>query len=612
MAVPLFDPTTPLAPLRAELRDAADAACWTAARSSSGPEVEAFERELAGYLGTRHARRRRQRHRGASRSRCARWASGPGDEVVVPSFTFYASAEAIPPTGATPVFCDVDPETFCVTRRHGARRAHAAHEGGRSRSTCSATSRRSPRSRRSACRWSRTRRRPPAPRAAGRAAGRARDDRDVLASTRPRTSGASATAARSRPTTTRSPTACGCCASTARATRSPTTRVGYNSRLDELQAAVLRVLLPRARRLGGGAPRGRRGIRGRRAGRARRPCPRPTDGAAPAWHLYVVRHPRADELAPALAARGHRRARLLPRADPPPAGDGGLWARRAELPGTDEVARTHLALPMSAVLTARAGRRGRRRGARCASGSTSPTARTSSSCGRSSRRCGARARGRGHRARLRPDARAVRALRHRRTGDRPPPRRPPRAPRRVGLASRSRALGALGARPALRPRARPRLQRRHRRRAGCCGSRARRRSTTSGRPCSTPSTAGSRRRSSCPTRSRPSACAATARAASCAATRGSRRSTTSPTSSPTRRCSASWGSTRRGRSPSCARRPAVSLYHRFENDAVRRGARPAARAGPGRRAAAHARAARRARARRAASSSPSARSTRSR
>ena len=33
----------------------------------------------------------------------------------MPSFTFYASAEAIPPTGARPVFCDVDPETMCVT-----------------------------------------------------------------------------------------------------------------------------------------------------------------------------------------------------------------------------------------------------------------------------------------------------------------------------------------------------------------------------------------------------------------------------------------------------------------------------------------------------------------
>jgi len=47
---------------------------------------------------------------------------GDGDDVVVPSFTFYASVEAIPPTGARPVFCDVDPDTFCVT----AETVHAA------------------------------------------------------------------------------------------------------------------------------------------------------------------------------------------------------------------------------------------------------------------------------------------------------------------------------------------------------------------------------------------------------------------------------------------------------------------------------------------------------
>ena len=49
---------------------------------------------------------------------------GPGDDVVVPSFTFSASAEAIPHLGARPVFCDIDPDTFCVTRgdrRRGAR-----------------------------------------------------------------------------------------------------------------------------------------------------------------------------------------------------------------------------------------------------------------------------------------------------------------------------------------------------------------------------------------------------------------------------------------------------------------------------------------------------------
>ena len=80
-----------------------------------GPEVEAFEREFAGYLGVRHCVGVGQRHRRARRSRCARSGSGRGDEVVVPSFTFYATAEAVAAIGARPVFCDVDPETFCVT-----------------------------------------------------------------------------------------------------------------------------------------------------------------------------------------------------------------------------------------------------------------------------------------------------------------------------------------------------------------------------------------------------------------------------------------------------------------------------------------------------------------
>ena len=40
---------------------------------------------------------------------------GPGDEVVMPSFTFYATAEAAIVLGARPVFCDIDLDTFCVT-----------------------------------------------------------------------------------------------------------------------------------------------------------------------------------------------------------------------------------------------------------------------------------------------------------------------------------------------------------------------------------------------------------------------------------------------------------------------------------------------------------------
>jgi dTDP-4-amino-4,6-dideoxygalactose transaminase len=80
-----------------------------------GPEVSAFEREFAAYCGTKHCI-------GVANGTDAITIAlrslgvGPGDEVVVPSFTFYASVEAAVNAGATPVFCDVDPDTFCVTR----------------------------------------------------------------------------------------------------------------------------------------------------------------------------------------------------------------------------------------------------------------------------------------------------------------------------------------------------------------------------------------------------------------------------------------------------------------------------------------------------------------
>jgi dTDP-4-amino-4,6-dideoxygalactose transaminase len=79
-----------------------------------GPEVEAFERSFAAYLGVEYVI-------GVGNGTDALTIAlialgvGPGDDVIVPSFTFYASAEAIPHTGARPVFCDIDPESFCVT-----------------------------------------------------------------------------------------------------------------------------------------------------------------------------------------------------------------------------------------------------------------------------------------------------------------------------------------------------------------------------------------------------------------------------------------------------------------------------------------------------------------
>ena len=119
MAVRLFDPQTPRAPLRDELA-AALARVLDDGRYILGPEVEAFEREFATWLGTEHVVGVANGTEAITIALRA-LGVGPGDEVVVPSFTFYASAEAIPPTGATPVFCDVDPATFVRDARGRAR-----------------------------------------------------------------------------------------------------------------------------------------------------------------------------------------------------------------------------------------------------------------------------------------------------------------------------------------------------------------------------------------------------------------------------------------------------------------------------------------------------------
>jgi dTDP-3-amino-3,4,6-trideoxy-alpha-D-glucose transaminase len=79
-----------------------------------GPEVEAFERDFAAYLGVKHCI-------GVANGTDALTIAlralgvGPGDEVVMPSFTFYATAEAAIVAGALPVFCDIDLDTFCAT-----------------------------------------------------------------------------------------------------------------------------------------------------------------------------------------------------------------------------------------------------------------------------------------------------------------------------------------------------------------------------------------------------------------------------------------------------------------------------------------------------------------
>jgi dTDP-4-amino-4,6-dideoxygalactose transaminase len=345
MAVPLFDTTTPLAPLREDL-DARVLAVMDDGRFILGPEVGAFESEFAAYLGVAHAI-------GVANGTDALTLAlralgvGLGDEVVVPSFTFYASAEAIGPTGATPVFCDVDPVTMCVTAEtvkaaltpetkavivvdlfgnvapideimalgvpvveDAAQAAGSTYQGRRAGSTATVAT------------FSFF---PSKNLGAFGDGGAVTTDDDAIAE---RVRMLRFHGSRDKQTFE---------------------LVGHNSRLDAMQAAILRVQLPSLDTW----------CDGRRAAAAHYAAaglgeharlPVPVAGADPAWHLYVIRHERADDLAAALKAAGigqkayyRRPAHAQPAMAPYPP--------RVPLPGTELLARTHLAIPMSPVLT---------------------------------------------------------------------------------------------------------------------------------------------------------------------------------------------------------------------------------------------------------------------
>lgn len=76
-----------------------------------GPNVGAFETELCAHLGVRHAV---TVNSGTDALVIALRAMGvgPGDEVITSAFTFFATAEAVSAVGATPVFVDIEPDTF--------------------------------------------------------------------------------------------------------------------------------------------------------------------------------------------------------------------------------------------------------------------------------------------------------------------------------------------------------------------------------------------------------------------------------------------------------------------------------------------------------------------
>ena len=79
----------------------------------SGPQVKAFEQRLANYVGVKHCISCANGTDALSLVLTA-WNIGKGDAVFVPDFTFFATAEVVSFVGATPIFVDVDPITFNI------------------------------------------------------------------------------------------------------------------------------------------------------------------------------------------------------------------------------------------------------------------------------------------------------------------------------------------------------------------------------------------------------------------------------------------------------------------------------------------------------------------
>ena len=115
MPVPLLDLTRQYRPLREEFRHTLDRVCESQ-RFILGSEVEDFEREAAAALGVGHAV-------GVSSGTDALLEAlmalgvGPGDQVIVPTFTFFATAGVVTRLGATPIFVDIDPVDYCLNPR---------------------------------------------------------------------------------------------------------------------------------------------------------------------------------------------------------------------------------------------------------------------------------------------------------------------------------------------------------------------------------------------------------------------------------------------------------------------------------------------------------------
>jgi dTDP-4-amino-4,6-dideoxygalactose transaminase len=348
LKLPLFASRASLEPLLPEIAER-QRAVLESGRYILGPEVEAFESEFASYLGADHCVGVAN---GTDAIAIALRALGvaPGDEVVVPSVSFIATVEPVVTIGATPVFCDVDERTWCMTaataepvitdrtkvlvpvhlfgnpapvtellelaRPRGikvledAAQAHGATLDGRMAGALG-----------DAAIFSFF----PSKNLGGFGDGGAvvTDDPEVdTFARRLRFHGSE--------------------------DKQLHTEVGYNSRLDEIHAAALRVLLPHLPEWTAARRRAARAYRDAGLGDVV-PIQTETSGAESAWHLLVVATPERDRLQLALneAGIGARSYYVTPLYRQPAM---ERWAPAQGLPNTERICAEMLALPMGSAL----------------------------------------------------------------------------------------------------------------------------------------------------------------------------------------------------------------------------------------------------------------------
>ncbi len=343
MTIPLVDVRAQYEPLRDRLLERI-AEVVDSGRFILGPNVDAFEEEAAAFLGVGHAV-------GVANGTDAiglvlqALEVGPGDEVVCPAFTFYATVEPILHRGATPVFCDIDPATLnldpedVAAKTTGRTRAIVAvHLFGR-----------------------------PAP------VDRLPDGIPVIedaaqafgAWVGDRRAGAVGRAATFSFFPTKNLFALGDgglvatddaeLAERIRMLRFHGSRdkqtfelVGHNSRLDEIQAAALRLFLPELDRWNG--------LRREGAGRYAalglgEVVELPEDEPGHVYHMYVARSPERGRILEALRAAGVGCAAYYTRPLHLQPALAGLGWRDGSLPETERAARENVALPLWAGIS---------------------------------------------------------------------------------------------------------------------------------------------------------------------------------------------------------------------------------------------------------------------